>query len=119
MTIRNYKQYLEDNSEKIPIGGCWLWLKATTKFGHGMATRKDTRRTGLAHRESYKEFVGSIPTNLQVNHHCDVPNCVNPFHLYIGTQKDNAQDTTKRNRWPDRRGKLNANYSKTYHTQCA
>ena len=111
MTIRDYKIYLENNSERIPIAGCWLWKKTSTKFGYGLATRNDTRKTGLAHRESYKTFVGPIPNNLQVNHTCDVPCCINPAHLYVGTQKENAQDTTKRNRWPDRRGILNGHRS--------
>lgn len=104
MTIRDYKKYLEDNSEKIPIVGCWLWKKSQTSFGHGMATRKDTGCTGLAHRESYKEFVGTIPDNMQVNHICNNPTCINPSHLYLGTQKQNMLDVSANNRWPDRKG---------------
>lgn len=107
MTIKDYGKYLEDSSEKIPIAGCWIWTKATHKFGHGIATRNDTKKSGLAHRESYKYYVGDIPNTTQINHSCDNPSCINPSHLYLGTQKDNMLDVSSRGRWPNRSGSAN------------
>jgi len=49
-------------------------------------------------RQAYKLFIGEIPKNLDVCHHCDNPKCVRPSHLFIGTRKDNMQDCIKKGR---------------------
>jgi hypothetical protein len=61
----------------------------------------------LAHRIAYKLTKGNIPNNLNVLHTCDNTSCVNPNHLYLGTQKQNAQDAVIRNRYPNRKGEFN------------
>lgn len=104
MTIKDYKQFIEDNSEKIPEAGCWIWMKYVDPYGYGMATRKSTSKTGLAHREVYREYFGDIPTGFVVMHRCDNPSCVNPEHLKLGTQKDNMKDMKTKGRSPDRKG---------------
>jgi hypothetical protein len=83
-----------------PNTGCWLWdghLNANgyAKFGY-------KRTNGLAHRASYDMFIGPIPEGLWVLHKCDVPCCVNPEHLFLGTQQDNMDDmhAKKRERHP-------------------
>lgn len=82
---------------------CWLWTGAKgCTFGHGAFTvRLDgAQRHVYAHRVSWMLAHGVIPDQLQVNHHCDVPRCVNPAHLYLGTQRDNVHDAVRRGRYP-------------------
>lgn len=67
----------------------------TQGYGH---LRDHTR----AHRAVYAAFVGEIPDNLQVLHHCDNAGCVNPQHLYVGTQLDNMRDRQNRGRLKNR-----------------
>lgn len=76
---------------------CWLWNGDKSKFGHGRFLYDNLRVN--AHRYSYETFVGPIPEGLLVCHKCDVPACVNPDHLFLGTQKDNIQDCVKKGRW--------------------
>src|SRR5437773_1860634 len=57
-----------------------------------------------AHRASYELFVGSIPEGLFVLHRCDNPPCVNPDHLFLGTKKDNYQDSFVKGRRPTHTG---------------
>lgn len=60
-----------------------------------------------AHRVAYTLIHGEIPAGLVVRHKCDNPRCVNPNHLELGTQKDNAQDSMDRNRRHKPKGELN------------
>ena len=78
--------------------GCWLWTAGINHAGYGRMSR--TRKLGpaLAHRISYELHVGKIPKNRCVLHICDVPRCVNPKHLYLGTRIDNAKDRVDRGR---------------------
>lgn len=75
---------------------CWFWEKATCN-GYGRF-RAETATVGT-HRLSYFLFYGKLPErHLHVLHHCDVPRCVNPNHLYAGTDADNARDRVERGR---------------------
>jgi hypothetical protein len=82
---------------KTGLGGCWLWMSSTVPFGHGTFThREQTPRTQRAHRVSGEFANGPIPAGLLVCHHCDVPACVNPDHLFLGTMK--AMDAARKGR---------------------
>ncbi len=52
----------------------------------------------MAHRVSYKIFIGPIPDGLWVLHKCDNPPCINPEHLFVGTRNDNETDKVKKGR---------------------
>lgn len=82
-----------------PNSGCWLWFKAQT-YGYGELFDGDKHIR--AHRLSYEMFRGPIPAGMHVLHKCDVPQCVNPDHLFLGDQAANMQDKARK-----RRGKGN------------
>ena len=90
---------LEKFTERcIPVTetGCWLWLGKIEKKGYGVFRMKTK---GIkAHRLAYELLVGPIPKGMYVCHKCDVRSCVNPSHLFLGTQRDNMDDMKRKGR---------------------
>ena len=86
------------NKHVAAATGCWHFTGAPGKDGYGKLKIKG--RTVRAHRAYYTEYVGPIPDGLWVLHRCDNPMCVNPEHLYVGTQLDNEHDKDARGRRP-------------------
>jgi len=88
---------------------CWEWTHLQNSTGYGRFSLSD--KTHLAHRVSYQIFVASIPEGKVVCHQCDNRLCVNPAHLWLGTQSDNISDAVKKGRIhrPDTRGAQNGN----------
>ena len=76
--------------------GCWIWQGYLDKDGYGKLQINNKR--DRAHRWSYKIFKKDVSKDILICHHCDNPSCVNPNHLFSGTQKDNMQDAVKKNR---------------------
>ena len=76
--------------------GCWLWLAGKDQDGYGLFTTN--RVMCKAHRFSYSLYRGPISEGLFVLHKCDVPSCVNPDHLFLGTNQDNMTDMVKKGR---------------------
>jgi len=87
---------------------CWLWTGATNEKGYGMFyIQKDRKVTRYkSHRFSYEHHKGDIPEGMFVCHHCDVKGCVNPEHLFVGTNLENVQDMIAKNLAPERRKQL-------------
>jgi predicted XRE-type DNA-binding protein len=80
----------------IPECGCWIWTREVRPSGHGVFMT--SRKWNHAHRYAWELLVGPIPNGLSVLHRCDVPPCVNPAHLFLGTQSDNMKDMASKNR---------------------
>lgn len=76
---------------------CWSWRGSTHPGGYG-SLRIGLEKPVLAHRMAWVAAFGYIPDGLCVLHSCDNPSCVNPGHLFLGTQLDNMRDKVRKGR---------------------
>jgi LysM repeat protein len=77
---------------------CWPWTGPVGTRGYGLLTVAS--KTKQAHRLVWEEQHGAISDGMVICHKCDNPNCCNPNHLFIGTQKDNLADCRAKGRFP-------------------
>jgi len=80
---------------------CWLWKKGRNRGGYPLVHAGGVG-SELAHRIAWTLTHGPIPSGLKVCHTCDVRHCINPAHLFLGTQRDNMRDCKQKGRWPVR-----------------
>lgn len=101
--VRRYNRVVDRFSSKIlPKGSCWIW-DGVISNGYGVFhfNSKSTK----PHRFIWEYIHGPIPIGMLVCHKCDTKLCVNPSHLFIGTQLDNMKDMMRKGR--QARGELN------------
>ena len=83
-------------SSEVAESGCWNWTRPLLNKRYGAAS--EGGKSVSSHRLSYRVFIGKIPDGLCVLHSCDNPRCVNPNHLFLGTQEDNILDMRSKGR---------------------
>ena len=93
MTIQ---ERLESYISIEPNSGCWLWTGAVISKGYGCL--RINKKTHLAHRLSFEIFNGEIPPKMHVLHKCDTMPCINPKHLFLGTNLQNIEDSMRKGR---------------------
>lgn len=82
---------------EIAENGCWNWTGKKNEHGYGTIT-VDGRYT-RAHRAMFFLLNPKADHSLVVMHKCDNPQCVNPEHLALGTQKENMMDMHSKGRF--------------------
>ena len=106
-----YQRIIRLNSIPEPNSGCWLWT-AGDEGGYGRVKLSNGFKA-LANRLSLAAFTDfTLNSPLNALHKCHIKLCVNPDHLYPGTQKQNIADSKKAGHFPS--GKRNFNGAKTH-----
>lgn len=96
VTKKDFKTVFKNKFKKQP-NGCWLWTRKENGHGYGQIYFRG--KNYGAHRLSYILNKGKIESSeLYVCHTCDNPLCINPDHLWLGTNHDNMIDMMKKGR---------------------
>ena len=96
MKRKSLQERFDEKFIPEPNSGCWLWLGSLNSTGYG-AFYIPPKRMG-AHRAAYEIYIGQVPEKKFVLHSCDMPCCVNPNHLFLGTHQENMNDMLRKGR---------------------
>ena len=102
--LQDVKKRFEAKFVRLGVDECWEWTASKLPKGYGrFGVVRGVSSMTVAHRVAYVMYVGPLPKlpgwhGACVLHRCDNPGCVNPAHLFIGTQKDNLNDMDAKHR---------------------
>ncbi len=100
--LKRLRTYLLDRSAINHETGCREWLLSVGSHGYGNACSRFFIRkpqgVTVAHRLSWRAWKGRIPKGKKVLHRCDNKRCIEPKHLFLGTDRDNCYDKLKKGR---------------------
>jgi len=94
---------LKRSSTVDPVSGCIRWTGNVNNKGYGLIGI-GAKDTALVHRVAWELANGPIPAGMCLCHRCDVPLCINPAHMFIGSQQDNMADKMQKGRHVALRG---------------
>jgi hypothetical protein len=101
------KERFDSNYIKNNESGCWIWSSSLNHDGYGRIFFKGTRK--MAHVVAFEIYREEVPAGMKVCHTCDVRCCVNPSHLFLGTQLDNVRDMITKGRANIPKGSMKKN----------
>lgn len=99
--LRRFPERFWARVNKNTESGCWEWIGKSIST-NGYANIKRGGKRGGVHRFSFEMHVGPIPIGMMVCHKCDNKRCVNPSHLFLGSNRDNQVDSYQKGRLPTR-----------------
>lgn len=101
LEVRVDMEIMDKILSKIKVNesnNCWIWQGATQKGRDTRPTMNFNKKRWYVYRVVYSLKIGVIPKDMLICHKCDNGMCINPDHLFLGTYKDNAQDSLNKGR---------------------